>query len=395
LRGVPAAALAGWSTEPEDVCSAIRWIAPHVQPEAPDELLLEALSLAELLPPEPEALWLWWLACRRADLVSPESYEQCEALPADVRAALGWIAVRGSAGVDDYASAYGAAQPYLRALRDLERAGRQFPALLETLAAVRGGAKDPNMVMGQLPGGWSAAALQGGRKKLVMEAFSTRDRAAAAGAPTDLPVLRLPRFSGVEEPFRSLCLDVLAGLPGSTGLALHGCPPEILPLPEDVELGRRAVLSQQLRRRGLPASELPLDASFWLHLLRHAAEDWVGDLEGDGPGSAVVRSLRLLLADAADVASFRRSLTDCKGYWSAAQREQAADVAVRACLAHGRSAAAADLLDALVADYPKTVGGHLEAALQDLSAPEVTLLAFTHRFQASVRQLAQLQESLV
>ncbi|MDQ3485658.1 MAG: hypothetical protein M3445_09675 [Actinomycetota bacterium] len=355
--------------------------------------MIEALGLSELLPPDAEALWLWWLACRRPDLVSPESYMQCEALPADVRAALSWIVDRGPSGVDAYASAYGAAQPYLRALRDLERAGRQYPALLEALAAVKGGAKDLNMVMGQLPGGWSAAALQGGRKKLVLEAFFTRDRAAAAGAPADLPALRLPRFTGVDEPFRSLCLDALGGLPGSTGVALDGSPPETLPLPEDVELGRRAVLSQQLRRRGLPVSEFPLDPSFWLHLLPHAGEDWLGELEGDGPGSAVVRALRRLLSCAVEAASLRRSLADCHGYWSTAQRDQAADVAVRTCLTHGRSAVAADLLDDLAADHPETVARHLDAALQDLSAPEVTLLAFNQRFHASVRQLAQLQES--
>jgi hypothetical protein len=395
MTGVAAAALAGWSTEPEDVCAAIRWIAPHVQPEAPDELLIEALSLAELLPPEPEALWLWWLACRRPDLVAPEAYEQCQALPADVRAVLGWVALRALAGVDAYASAYDAAQPYVRALRDLERAGRQYPALLEALAAVKGGAKDPNMVMGQLPGGWSAAALQGGRKKLVMEAMTARDRATAAGAPAGLPVLRLPRFSGVEEPFRSLCLDVLSGLPGSTGVALHECPPETLPLPEDVELGRRAVLAQQLRRRGLPVSELPLDASFWLHLLPHAGEDWVGELEDDGAGAEVVHSLRGLLSGTTETSLLTRSLADSEGYWSAAQREQAADAAVHACLSHGRSAVAADLLEVLTEEYPETVASHFAAALQDLSAPEVTLLAFTQRLQVSVRQLAQLQESLV
>lgn len=395
MTGVAAAAFAGWSTEPEDICAAVRWIAPHVHPGASDELLIEALSLAEHLPPDAEALWLWWLACRRPDLVSPESYEQCDALPADVRVALGWIVGQGPSGVDVYAVAYDAAEPYVRAVRDLERAGRQFPALLEALAAVQAGAKDPNMVMGQLPGGWSAAALQSGRKALVTRVFAARDRAVAAGAPSDLPVLRLPRFGGVPEPFRSLCRDVLAGLPGSTGVALHGCAPEVLPLPENVETGRRAVLSQQLRRRGLPTADVPLDRSFWLHLLRHAGEDWVGELQSDGPGSAVVRSVRLLLDGTAEAASLRSSLRDCDGYWSAAQREQAADAAVRTCLAHGRSAAAADVLDDLAADYPETVARHLDAALQDFSAPEVTLLAFTQRLRASVRQLAQLQESLV
>lgn len=394
MIGVAAAALAGWSSEPEDVCAAVRWIAPHVHPEASDGLLIEALSLAELLPSDAEALWLWWLACRRPDLVSPESYERCEALPPDVRAALGWIVGRGPTGVDVYASAYDAAQPYLRALRELERAGRQYPALLEALAAVKGGARDPNMVMGQLPGGWSAAALQGGRKALVIAVFAARDRAAAAGAPTDLPVLRLPRFSGVEEPFRSLCLDVLAGLPGSTGVALHGCAPEALPLPGDLEPGRRALLSQQLRRRGLPTSDVPLDESFWLHLIPLAGEDWVGELEDAGPASAVMRSLRRLLSGAAEAASLRDALADCDGYWSPMQREQAADAAVQTCLSLGRSAVAADLLDSLAADYPGALDRHLDAALQDFSAPEVTLLAFNRRFQVSVRQLAQLQESL-
>lgn len=395
MTGVAAAAFAGWSNEPGDVCTAVRWIAPHVHWETSDELLIEALGLAELLPPDVEALWLWWLACRRPDLVSPESYEQCEALPADVRAVLGWIVRRGPTGVDVYASAYEAAQPYLRAMRDLERAGRQYPALLDALAAVKAGAKDPNMVMGQSPGGWSAAALQGGRKALIATAFATRDRAAAAGAPTDLPMLRLPRFKGVQEPFRSLCLDVLGGIPGSPGVALHECAPGALPLPEGLEQGRRAVLSQQLRRRGLPASDVPLDESFWLHLLPHAGEDWVEELEGEGPGSALVRSLRLLLADPAEAVSLSSSLLDCDGYWSPAQRQQAADAAVRTCLAHGRSAVAADVLADLAGDYPETVARHLQAALWDLAAPEVTLLAFTQRLRVSVRQLAQLQESFV
>ncbi|MBC7678054.1 MAG: hypothetical protein H7233_03550 [Pseudorhodobacter sp.] len=261
---------------------------------------------------------------------------------------------------------------------------------------MRAGAKDPNMVMGQMRGGWSSADLQGGRKTLIIAAFAARDRAAAAGAPIDLPVFRLPRFSGVEEPVRSLCLDVLAGLPGSPGIALHGCTPETLPLPEDVEPGRRAVLSQQFRRRGLPTTDVPMDGSFWLHLLPYAGEDWVGELQGNGPGSAVFTCLRNLLLDGtAEAASLRSSLRDCDGYWSSAQQAQAVDAAVWTCLAQGRSAVAADVLDDLAADYPETVSVHLDAALMDLSAPEVTLLAFTQRLQASVRQLAQLQESLV
>ena len=392
MTGAVLAPFAGSSTEPEDVCAAIRWIAPHVHPDAGDALMLEALSLAELLPADVEALWLWWLACTRPDLVSPASYEECEALPADVRAVLGWVVKRGPQGVDTYAAAQHAAQPYLRAVRELERAAREYPVLNEVLAAVKAGVKDPNLVMAQLSGGWSSSALRDGRKSVVTAAFVTRDRATQAGVPADLPALRMPRFSSISEPYRSLALDALAGLPGGTGIALSDIQPQTMPLPEAMHPGRRAWLVQQLRRRGLPAVEVPLDESFWLAAIPLAAEEWVQELDGGGPGRTVVQALNRLLSGAADATRTTMALADCAGYWSEGQRHQAADAAVTTCLAHGRTAGAADLIEELAADYPELVQHHLDAALQDLSAPEVTLLAFNQRLRASVRELAQHQE---
>ena len=385
------AVFAGRSRAVDQVCAAVRWLAPHLDAAPSDELVLAALELAELLSAEAEALWLWHVAQRRPDVVVAEAYEACSALPEDFRKVLTWVVAAGPVGLHTYADAAAAAEPYLRALREMERAARSYAVLQEVVRAVRAGVVDPNRVMSQLPGSWSAPALQQGRKSQIVKLFNLRDRAARKGVDADFPALRAPRFSAVAEPQRSLCKDLISGLPGVAGTRLDQQQPVELSLDHVHSRGDRAVLSQRLRRRGLPVQSVVLDADFWCDAVSDRGAAWVAEIDDDSAGARCLRGLLGFQRQEVGAELWVASVLGPSEYWSPQQQQSVIDRAFDAFVAGGRDESAAALLRALPKSYAEYVEHRLDEGMRSFAAPAVSLLALTDRLQQSLLELLEVE----
>lgn len=384
-----AAVLVGQSDDVSDVVEAVRWIIPWLEAAATDELWFAALVLAEGLPADVSAIWLWWIGSRRPDLIEIDNFDDGAGLKDDFRSVLRWTVQRGVAGIAEYDRLEAEAGPYLQALRELARATREFSGLQSCIDALRSGKPDLSFIMGQMPGSYGAPALKGGRMGLVMEAQTLRDEAVKSGVPPDFPsVAVMPRFARTPEPSRQLALDLLGGLPGFAEGRLHGdCRPLLLPATLTLEEGFAA--GQVLRERGLPVEEKALGPVAWLS--HFSASGAIPDGAG-GEGPDRLRSL---------LKAVQRGWLP-QNWWEGAVlstfwegEESALLLAAYEYLLHaGCSALAADLLEAAEVTLPRLVGELLAAALDRSDAPESAMITVTRAMQALDDLLASVEGHL-
>ena len=382
----PWRAFAHLNVEPADLCASVRWIAPHVHHDSVDNLVLEALGLAERLSEPASSLCLWWIGLRRREFVDERIYGTCPKLPSDLRKALVWIARAEGDGLAAYQAAAAMAAPYEKALRTLGRATREYASLKPVEDAIRSGRGDVSSVIASIPGGWSSAALWAHRTT-INDAVDARDRAFLAGLDARFPSVSIPRFTSLQPDERALCQDLLSGLPGSCGTALDTADRTPLDLGE-MELGQQAIRACELGTRGLPVEQVSLGLAFWSDAFGMASNEAVSFFSPRHPLAKACHGLTAAMTGHVPFREWFDELLALKADWG----KHWTTVVDKTFAASSAAGLMPPLLERWEQHDPEDATRRLVEALRDVRDPELSLVALTRQLEATVNIISQHRE---